>query len=175
MLANDVIKLRAVEPQDIDFLFDVENDPKLWHVTQTYVPYSRYDIEQYVFATDKQDVASLRQVRFIVEYLPESKPVGTIDLFDLDLHNRRAGIGIVIIEPFRGKGMATMGLDLLMDYAFNHLNLHQLYCNVEEGNYKSLELFKKKGFIEAGFKRDWDLTDCGGWKGEFLLQYIKDH
>ena len=159
---------------DIDFLFDLENDPRLWHVTQTYAPYSRYDIEQYVFAADKQDVASTRQVRFVVEYLSESQPVGTIDLFDLDLRNRRAGIGIVITEPFRGKGLAAMGLDLLMDYAFNHLNLHQLYCNVEEGNFKSLELFKKKGFVEAGLKRDWNSKD-GGWKGEFLLQYIKHH
>lgn len=174
MLANDIIKLRAIEPQDIDFLFDLENDPKLWHVTQTNAPYSRYDIEQYVFASDKQDIASTKQIRFILEYLSESTAIGTIDLFDLDLLNRRAGIGIVLTEPFRGKGLAAMGLDFLVDYALNHLNLHQLYCNVEEGNSKSLELFQKKGFTVAGLKRDWNAKD-GGWEGEFLLQYIKDH
>lgn len=174
MLVNDVIKLRAVEPMDVDFLFDLENDSTLWHVTQTYAPYSRYDIEQYVFAADKQDVASTKQIRFIVEYLPESRAIGTIDLFDVDLQNRRAGIGIVLTEPFQGKGLASMGLDLLTDYAFNHLNLHQLYCNVEEDNSRSLELFHKKGFVAAGLKRDWNAKN-GGWQGEYLLQYIKDH
>lgn len=172
MLANEVIKLRAVEPQDLDFLFDLENDPTLWHITQTFVPYSRYDLEQYVFAVDKQDIASAKQIRFIIEHLEDSLAVGTIDLFDLDLQNRRSGIGIVLTEPYRGKGLAVMALDLLVDYAFNHLNLHQLYCNIEEGNSKSLELFKKKGFVVAGLKRDWNSKD-GGWTGEYLLQCIK--
>lgn len=172
MLANEVIKLRAIEPQDLDFLFDLENDTKLWHISQTFVPYSRYDIEQYVFSPDKQDIATTKQIRFIIEYLAESEAIGTIDLFDLDLQNRRGGIGIVLTEPYRGRGLASMALDLLVDYAFNHLNLHQLYCNIEEGNSESLELFKEKGFVVVGLKNDWNAKD-GGWKGEFFLQYIK--
>lgn len=171
MLANEAIKLRSVEPADVDFLFDLENDPKLWHVSQTYAPYSRYDIEQYVFSVDKQDVASAKQIRFVIEYLAENKAVGTIDLFDLDLINRRGGVGIVLAESYRGKGLAGMTLDLLVDYAFNHLNLHQLYCNVEEGNSKSMELFQKQGFVVVGLKRDWNAKG-GSWIDEYLLQRI---
>ncbi len=171
MLLNDVIKLRAVEPDDLDFLFDLENDPKLWHITQTYVPYSRYDFEQYVFSVDKQDIASAKQIRFVIEYLDESKAIGTIDMFDLDLQNRRGGVGIVLTETYRGKGLASIALELLVDYAFNHLNLHQLYCNVEEGNLKSLELFQKQGFVVAGLKQDWNVKG-DDWKGEYLLQCI---
>ncbi len=174
MLKNDVIKLRAVEPADVDFLFDLENDPELWHVTQTTVPYSRYDLEQYVFSVDKQDIAASRQIRFVIEHLNDSQPIGTIDLFDLDLQNRRGGVGIVLTKPYRGKGLAGMALDLLVDYAFKHLHLHQLYCNVEEDNETSMELFEKRGFIMAGFKRDWNTKD-GSWTGEYLLQYINDH
>jgi diamine N-acetyltransferase len=171
MLTNEVIKLRAVEPLDVDFLFDLENDPQLWHVSRTYAPYSRYDIEQYVFSVDKQDIASAKQIRFVIEYLAENKAAGTIDLFDLDLQNRRGGVGIVLTETYRGKGLAGMALELLVDYAFNHLNLHQLYCNVEEGNPKSLELFQKQGFVIAGLKQDWNVKN-GGWTGEYLLQRI---
>lgn len=174
MLKNDIIKLRAVEPEDVDFLFDLENNPELWHVTQTSVPYSRYDIEQYVFSADKQDIAVEKQIRFIIEYLNDSQPIGTIDLFDLDLKNRRGGIGIVLIESYQGNGLAGMALDLLMEYAFSHLNLHQLYCNVEENNEKSIELFRKRKFVVAGLRRDWNLKG-GIWTGEYLLQYINEH
>ena len=172
ILTNEIIKLRAVEPVDVDFLFDLENDSKLWHVTQTYAPYSRYDIEQYVFSVDKQDIAFAKQIRFVIEFLAESKAVGTIDLFDLDLLNRRGGVGIVLIESYRGKGLAGMALDLLTDYAFNHLSLHQLYCNVEEGNSKSMELFQKQGFVVAGLKQDWNVKD-DRWTGEYILQHIR--
>ncbi len=174
MLKNEIIKLRAIEPGDVDFLFDLENDSVLWHVTQTSVPYSRYDLEQYVFLVDKQDIAVSRQVRFVIEHLADSQTIGTIDLFDLDLQNRRAGIGIVLIEPYRGKGLAGSALDLLVDYAFNHLNLHQLYCNVEEDNKASMELFQKRGFVVVGLKRDWNAKN-GGWMGEYQLQYINVH
>lgn len=174
MLKNEILRLRAVEPGDVDFLFDLENDPELWHVTQTLVPYSRYDMEQYVFSVDKQDIAASRQIRFVIEHLADSQAIGTIDLFDLDMQNQRGGIGIVLTKPNRGKGLAGSALDLLVDYAFNHLNLHQLYCNVEEDNKISIELFKKRGFVVAGLKRDWNAKN-NGWAGEYLLQYINEH
>ena len=173
-LKNEIIKLRAVEPGDVDFLFDLENDPELWHVTQTSVPYSRYDLEQYVFSVDKQDIAAARQIRFVIEHLADLQTIGTIDLFDLDMQNRRGGIGIVLTETYRGKGLAAAALDLLVDYAFDHLNLHQLYCNVEEDNKSSMELFQKRGFVVSGLKREWNSKN-GGWKGEYLLQYINQH
>lgn len=168
---DGIIRLRAVEPGDVDFLYELENDRKLWHITQTLVPFSRYDLEQYVFSADKQDLFSVKQIRLIIEYTRETLPVGAIDLFDLDVQNRRAGVGIVLVESQREKGFAEIALDLFVDYTFKQLNLHQLYCNVEEGNKHSLSLFLKHDFVVVGLKQEWNIKE-GSWVGEYLLQRI---
>ncbi len=69
----------------------------------------------------------------------------------LILKIKRAGIGILIKdEKDRNKGIGTEALQLLINYCFIHLNLHQLYCNISEDNKASIKLFKKQGFCE-----DW--------------------
>ncbi len=173
MLQKDAIKLRAVEPQDIDFLFRLENMPELWHVSQTLVPFARFDMEQYVFSTNKQDPFAAGQVRLIIELAQnnETKIIGTIDLFALDAVNRRGGVGIVLLENYRQKSFAGTALDILIDYGFNFLNLHQLFCNIENGNEASLRLFKSRGFEIAGVKKEWSRKN-GNWVDENLLQLI---
>jgi diamine N-acetyltransferase len=98
-------------------------------------------------------------------------PVGAIDLFDFDPVNQRAGVGIVVLEKYRNNGVANFALDILIEYAFNHLTLHQLYCNIEENNSISLNLFRKKGFEDCGIKLEWNRTG-NEWKNEIMLQLI---
>ncbi len=173
MLQKKSIKLRAVEPEDIDFLFHLENKPELWHVSQTLVPFARFDVEQYVFSINKQDPFAAGQVRFIIELAQnnDTKVIGAIDLFALDAINRRGGIGIVLLESYRSKSFAGTALDILIDYAFNFLNLHQLYCNIESGNKASLKLFESRRFEIAGVKKEWNRKN-GNWVDENLLQLI---
>lgn len=170
MLKSKTILLRAPEPQDIDFLYHLENDVKLWHVTQTFRPFSRFEMEQYVLMAEK-DPYSARQVRFMIELL-KGETIGTVDLFEIDAHNKRAGVGIVIVEGYRKKGYAFNALELIIKYAFDRLDLHQLYCNIEVDNEESLKLFKKCNFEISGIKKDWNRIE-NGWQNEYLLQLIK--
>ena len=41
-LNNDRIYLRAVEPEDLDVMYEMENDPSMWDISNFTVPYSRY-------------------------------------------------------------------------------------------------------------------------------------
>jgi diamine N-acetyltransferase len=100
------------------------------------------------------------------------KTIGCVDLFDYDPANMRAGIGIMIIEAERGKGFASEALDLILDYAFNLLQLHQVYSNVIAGNNASLELFKKKQFSVIGVKKEWLRTN-DSWSDEYMLQLTR--
>jgi len=59
----------------------------------------------------------------------------------------------------------------LIDYAFNILHLHQLYCNVMPDNETSLQLFQKHNFKIIGLKKEW-LRVKKGWGDEYLLQLI---
>lgn len=168
------IKLRALEPEDIDLLYKWENDPEIWHFSNTRTPFSRFDIEQYVLSTNK-DLYKDRQVRFMIDMTGKEKlqTIGTIDLFDFDPLNQRAGVGIFIIPEARQNGFADEALQLLIQYAFNTLNLHQLYCNITSDNKKSIDLFKKNGFSFIGEKRDWILKN-NDWINELIFQRLND-
>jgi diamine N-acetyltransferase len=169
------VKLRAPEPADIDFIYLMENNPAIWHIGNTFLPYSRFQIEQYVLSTE-HDIFSERQFRLIIETKPEGlsgKSIGAIDLFDFDPFHKRAGLGILIIEGERRKGFAGEALDLITDYCFNILNLHQVYCSVSANNTASIRLFQKAGFKRCGLKKEWRL-DGENWIDEIIFQLIKN-
>jgi diamine N-acetyltransferase len=170
-LSNDIICLRAIEPDDIELLYSWENDPDIWEVSHTLVPYSKYILALYIRNADK-DIYETKQLRLMVD-TADGKTIGAVDLFDFDPYHSRAGIGILIynIED-RSKGYASAALDMLIIYCFNKLNIHQLYANIESGNSISLSLFEKHGFRICGTKKEW-LRTPSGWKDEIMLQLIR--
>ncbi len=164
------ISLRALEPSDIDLLYEWENNPELWHLSDTLVPLSRFDLEQYVLSA-KKDIYAHKQVRFMIDIIKEKSTIGNIDLFDFHPANRHAGIGIFIIAEQRNRGFGTEALELIIEYGFNRLNLHQIFCNISEDNQGSIKLFLKLGFKIAGEKKEWILKD-NKWLTEYFLQLI---
>lgn len=113
------IRLRAVEPGDVDLMYEWENDCDIWPVSGTTEPFSRHQLERFV--ERHQDIVGVLcdgQLRLIIETLLSSKPVGAIDLFEYDPIHRRAGIGILIYEQSdRGRGYASDAVETLCRYA----------------------------------------------------------
>lgn len=164
------IVLRALEPEDLDFLYTLENDTDIWEISGTKAPYSRHVLKKYLDNAIK-DIYEVKQLRLAI-CDKENKLLGLVDLFDFDPGNRRAGVGIVIrSDEDRNKGVGTEALKILEEYAFNILNLRQIYANVGEDNEPSLHLFKRLGYEEAGVRKDW-LRTGDGYKSEVLLQKI---
>ncbi|MFK5878629.1 MAG: GNAT family protein [Flavobacteriaceae bacterium] len=165
------INLRAIEPTDLAFLYQIENDELFWEVSNTQKPFSKYLLQQYL-ENAQQDIYEAKQLRLLIEE-KNGTPVGLIDLFDFDPKHKRAGIGIVISQQFQAKGFATESLELLLKFAFTHLNLHQLFANITNDNTKSISLFEKVGFQKAGIKKDWIFSN-GKFKNELLYQIINE-
>lgn len=171
-LSGKHILLRAIEPSDINIVYNWENDPENWVVSNTQAPYSRFVLEQYL-ASAHQDIYSVKQLRLIICAIEDGKPVGSIDLFDFEPNHRRAGIGILIAEKSdRKKGYASEALDILIQYGFEVLNLRQLFCNITVDNEPSIALFKKHGFEISGNKKQW-IRDGKNFKDELILQKFK--
>lgn len=170
-LTGKNIFLRALEPEDLDFLYLLENDETIWEVSETQVPYSRYMLREYLRNSHK-DIYEVKQLRLAISGL-DNTLLGFIDLFDFCPKNKRAGVGIVILDDQkRNKGVGTEALGLLMDYAFVHLGLHQLYANIAADNTASIRLFSNLGFEKAGVKKDWNFSG-GHFRDELLFQKIK--
>jgi diamine N-acetyltransferase len=175
-LESPLIRLRALEPEDIDLLYDWENNTAIWQVSNTLTPFSKYTLRQFL-ENAHRDIFETKQLRLMIEARQTDgfQAIGTIELFEFDPFHLRAGIGVLIADPTeRRKGHATDALKLLINYCFHILGLNQLYCSIEKSNAPSLELFIKMGFEVIGTKKQW-LRTAEGWTDEVFLQLIDFH
>ncbi len=161
------IRLRAIEPEDLDLLYQIENDTRLWNVGTTNVPYSRYTLHDYI-ATSSDDVFADRQVRMVVEN-EQGETVGVVDLVRFEPQHQRAEAGIVIMQSHRHKGYAQAAIEQLCNYALRIVHLHQLYVLVAEDNTVALSLFGKCGFERKAVLQDW-LFDGKKYHNAVLMQ-----
>lgn len=160
-LENEKILLRALEPEDLDVLYKWENDSSLWNYGSTLTPYSKFALRNYLSDSTQQDIFTSRQLRLMIVEKSSGKPIGTIDLYEFDPMNLRAGIGILIDSDYRNNGFGNEALMLIEDYAFRFLLLKQLYAYVPKTNIPSFHLFKKAGYKETGLLQSWIKTAEG--------------
>lgn len=171
MLENEKIRLRALEPEDLDFLYKWENEADLWVLGDTLTPFSRYDLKQYI--SSPKDMYESKQLRLMIDFKTENKTIGTIDLYNMDFHNRKAAVGILIDETKRNGGLATEALTLLCEYAFSFLKLHQLYAYIPEKNNASRRLFERCDFKRSGVLKDW-INTTTGFENVLIVSLISD-
>ncbi len=153
-LQNNILNLRALEPEDLAILYKWENNSEWWHVGNTINPYSKFILRQYLVNSDKT-IYENKQLRLIVELNETKKCVGMIDLYDFDAKHNRVGIGIVIEEAHQQNGYADIALNLLVEYSFDFLGIHSLFAHILPSNTPSIRLFKKQDFIKTGTLKDW--------------------
>ena len=152
-----MIKLRKIEPSDLPFLYQWENDATMWADSDTHNPLSRHDLHQYIENTTG-DIYRDGQLRLIIEESQLStKVVGCIDLFDFDARNRKAAIGMYITPEARGKGVGKQAVQLLLDYAFNFLHLRMVYAIISVHNIACSHIYEQMGFTPSSPLANWTL------------------
>lgn len=169
-LRNERIELRSPEPEDLELLYRMENDTRLWSVGCSTLPYSRHTLRAYL-EQSTQDLYAESQARFIIT-LHSGESTGMIDLASFDPHNSRAEVCIGLLDEYRNQGIANEALMLLSEYAFGFLHLHQLYAYVPSDNAASLQLFKKAGFETTSLLKEW-IHDNRQYKDVHLMQLIE--
>ena len=168
-----MIKLRKIEPEDLPFLYQWENDASAWADGSNHNPLSQQDLRDYIASTTG-DIYRDGQLRLIIEspitrnevnralaaennQSPITITLGCIDLFDFDPRNRRAAIGMYISPESRGQGVGKAALELLEDYAFNHLNLRVLYAVIATNNAACSALYRAAGYTPSTPLTAWTL------------------
>lgn len=169
-LINDEILLRAVEPEDLDLMYQIENDPESWDISNFTVPYSRYMFREYI-KSSQYDIFADKQLRLIVVLRGVQKAIGTVDLTDYSPLHKRAEIGIGLQKQYREQGYASQALKLLEDYAFEFLHLHQLIARVEVDNYHCIRLFQSRDYEQTAQLKDW-LYRGNVYKNVIIFQKI---
>ncbi len=95
ILGDDIVRLRAVEPEDLELLYKWENEESNWRLSNTLAPYSRFVLKNYIAGSHKS-LFETAQLRLMIDLHSEKRTVGTIDLFDFDHFHLRAGVGILV-------------------------------------------------------------------------------
>ncbi|MBO5539100.1 MAG: GNAT family N-acetyltransferase [Prevotella sp.] len=163
------VTLRAMEPEDLELLYRIENDTTLWNVGATNVPYSRYALHDFI-ANSSSDIYRDRQVRLMIDN-DEHETIGIVDVVNFDPQHIRAEIGIVILGAYRNKGYGIRTLSQIEDYARNVLHLHQIYAIIGASNAVSIRLFNSLHYEQSARLRDW-LFDGKTFHDALLVQKL---
>lgn len=166
MLKTERIMLRAVEPEDLDLIYLVENDTRLWAFGSTNVPLSRHAVRSFL-ATTQNDLYKDGQLRLCIEGV-DGIVKGFLDLQNFAPAHLRAEVGIVLLPEWQRQGLASEALGLLCDYA-RSLRLHQLYAVVDAANAPAVSLFTRQKFEPSGRLAEW-LKNDSGFSDALVLQ-----
>ncbi len=161
------VRLRAMEPEDLDMLYRIENDRSLWDIGATNVPYSRYALHNYI-ADAKNDIYIDGQIRMMIEN-NEQNVVGVIDLVNFDPKHQRAELGIIIMKNFRQQGYAHSAISELVTYAHNVLHLRQIYAVISVDNTVCHHCLISLGFSEGSLLKEWLYSD-GKYRDAQIMQ-----
>lgn len=162
------MRLRAVEPEDADFMYEAENDPEAWKYSDYTAPFSREMLREYALTYDAEPFRA-GQLRLIVE--EAGIPIGIIDLFDISARHLRASSGIYILPAHRNKGFGTKALEYTKAYCIERLGLHHITATVSELNGAGICCYRKTGFKETGRLPDWIRTP-EGYEDAVILSLI---
>lgn len=165
-----MIKLRKIEPSDLPFLYQWENDASVWADGSNHNPLSQADLRDYIESTTG-DIYRDGQLRLIIEehtsnikHQTSNVTFGCIDLFDFDPRNRRAALGMYIAPDARSKGVGKAALQALEEYAFGHLNLRVLYAVISTANAPCSAIFRSAGYTPSTPLSSWTLeSDAVLW------------
>lgn len=154
MLVGSKVYLRAVEKSDASTIYLWENNPENWKVSNTEVPFSMFDIMALI--EHQADLRKSGQLRFVIIEKEMDRPVGVIDLYEVNFKHGYASVGILIaMDADRGKGFASEALSLLIAYTRDYLELRNLQCSIHGDNTASIALFEHLNFRRVGVRRSW--------------------
>ena len=175
------MKLRKIEPSNLPFLYQWENDASVWADGSNHNPLSQQDLRDYIESTTG-DIYKDGQLRLVIESVSPKDglsaersvsetvcqqsglTLGCIDLFDFDPRNRRAGLGMYIAPEYRGKGVGKEALRLLEEYAFGFLHLRVLYAIISTKNIACTALYRNAGYTPSSPLPAWTLeSDAVIW------------
>lgn len=173
-LIGDHIILRALEPEDVDYLYRTENDPDFALFGDQHPPYSRFLLRNYIEQAH-QSIYTAQQLRLVIHHKVADRAIGLIDLYDFDVRNMRVALGIVITEPsFRGQGIGRDAVGLILKYTFDVLDCRQVYTLIAPDNQSSIALFSSSGFEQTSVLKSWWQSENGLFQDMLIFQKFKD-
>ena len=171
-MANETlppVMLRAMEPEDLDMMYIIENYHDTWSVSDTNTPYSRFLLHEYI-ANATGDIYTDKQVRLIITN-QQNEFIGIIDLSNFSPQHQRAEVGIIIRKQYRDEGYGKAALAQLIAYAQNVIHIHQLFVLMSVDNTSCIKIFESMGFERDAELKDW-LFDGKNYHNAYMMHFF---
>lgn len=98
---------------------------------------------------------NITNYQFAIIQESNNELIGNCGINALNQIHQCSEIGIFIgEEEKRNKGYGTEALQLLLQYGFQYLNLHNIMLKVFSFNQRAIQCYKKVGFQEIGRRRE---------------------
>ncbi|MFW9847602.1 MAG: GNAT family N-acetyltransferase [Candidatus Thorarchaeota archaeon] len=155
MFVGNKTLLRRLELEDTDTILNTWNNYELRQYLATPLPSTREDLTNFINSVNEA-FSKKSKLTFGIESIETESLVGIIDLSNISWISGNAEISIFAImdQEDRGKGYALDSMLLLLDVAFNVLNLHNVYLWVVEFNKRAIGFYTKVGFTKGGHLRE---------------------
>lgn len=146
-------RLRAVEPEDVDFMMECESDRENQKWSDYRAPFSRNQLLTYAL-TYEADPFKAGSLRLIAEN-ESGNPIGILDFYDISDKDAKTYLGICVHPSYRCKGFGSAILREGRRFAKERLGLRQLVAKVSMENKKALSMFGRNGFERVGLLPSW--------------------
>lgn len=163
----DGVILRPVEKEDQEFLRDLVQHPEVRNtIGRAPKPANLKEQEDYVEEISEDEDAAY----FLIEY--EGEKAGTISIHGLENDYRRGEFGISIHPDLHGQGIGTKAVQMIVQYAFDTLNMHKVRGGYLEHNPPSKRIMEKAGMQKEGRERHYKYVD-GEWKDVIWMSILE--
>ncbi|WP_443944920.1 GNAT family N-acetyltransferase [Pedobacter sp. AW1-32] len=163
ILETPRLLLREYAYNDAEILFEMRTNEEVMRYIDRQRPSNLQDIRNFISAFT-EDCRAGKNIAWVIALKEQPDcMIGSIGYWRSDLTNHRAEVGYMLQPNFWRKGIISEALNKVIDFGFEHINLHTIQANINPKNDASRQLLLKQGFVkEAYFREDYYFN------GEFL-------
>ncbi len=154
MYTGGKVRLRALTKEDVNFITSHYNDPDVKSTVYEGAPFPLTFNDELKFIQSQTAVGYVSDYSFAIELIKTAQMIGVCGYNVIDWKNRNAEIGIWIDKTHWNQGYGSESLQMLIDFAFDELNLHRVQLSYYILNERGRRCYEKVGFKVEGVLKD---------------------
>jgi RimJ/RimL family protein N-acetyltransferase len=169
-LEGKKVILKTVTKEDIIELEQLMQDKQIRDLVGDIYPFTEKEMDSYLAKC--QDLEE--RIWLVIIDKKKKKLIGETGFKYIHSTWRNAGFTLIIWDKkYWGNGYGKEVAELMLDYGFNHLNLHRIGIEVVEFNENGLKFWEHIGFTQEG--KEKEAYYCNGKYYDFIMMYLLEN
>ncbi len=148
-LDDGVVALRPPEPDDVDPIYEICQDPDIARFTLVPSPYGRQDAVSWL-ERSTENWRTGERASFVIVDAATREVLGNLGVVRFDRANNVAEVGYLVKREARGRGVAPRALNLVADWVLGELGFARVELLTDVENHSSQRVAEKAGFVREG-------------------------